>query len=449
MPANEIEIDPVKLMRWLNVRKLTVPAFGTAIGVDAARLGAELGQNVLVWDADLAGRASDVLAVELDQLAVRAATEAAVYRSAASSEAERQTVRRDGIDFYNYYSLAGPRGHVAPVVLDILCPPDRLPALNKGHLEPAITVNLGPGDINGRWGEELTADTWSVLAANRGADRWICGDSYFEPSFCPHTYSLAGAEPARILSYTGASPLAGIVERTDSWPAESFTALLEELGERLTPAAVLAQSMRRRAFDVPSLCAATDVKVSALEDFLAGQEDALELSGLRRIGRTVRCDYRLLLAPDVSRDSVGKTSLTTEQSRASIRSLAGYTVADTAGSPAAPDLLGQFLLVERPETDAALDLRDPQATFYLVTGGSATARWRSGGGEVQQALGRWDSLWIGPNVAHGFTGQAGLLRMGDAGAFPYTDTLELSNTYRPAWTLGRARQDRQGWGYDK
>ena len=27
--------------------------------------------------------------------------------------------------------------------------------LNNGHLEQAITVNLGPGDIYGRWGENI------------------------------------------------------------------------------------------------------------------------------------------------------------------------------------------------------------------------------------------------------------------------------------------------------
>jgi 2-hydroxyethylphosphonate dioxygenase len=449
VPSNHVEIDPVKLMRWLNVRKLTVSAFGTAVDIDPSRLDADLRSSVLVWDTDFAHRASSVLDIDIDQLAVKPGLRAAVYRSAAESVAQRQTVRRDGIDFYNYYTLAGPHGQVAPVVLDILCPPDRLPALNRGHLEPAITVNLGPGDINGRWGEDLTPDTWSVLSANSGRDSWICGDSYVEPSFCPHTYSLTGPEPARILSFTGTSPLAGIVERTDAWPAESFAALHEDLGDELAPAAILRQAMRRRAYDVKSLCAAAGVDAPAVEDFLRGERHALDLAALRRIGTTIRYDYRLLLAAEVARDSVGKTSFTIEESRASIRSHAGYTVADMAGSPATPDLLGQFLLVDRTETDDVVDLRDPPATLYLVTEGSATARWRGPGGELShQDLGRWDSLWIGPNVAHGFSGRAGLLRMSDASAFPYTDILELSNTYHPAQTLGRARQDRQGWGYD-
>lgn len=450
MAASHVEIGSVKLMRWLNARKLTVSAFSTAVGMKAEQLDAEIGGDVLVWDRGLADRAAEVLDVEVDQLAVRPTTDTVVYLSAAASEAGSRVVRRGGIDFYVYYSLAGPRGQVAPVILDILCPADRLPELNRGHLEPAITVNLGPGDINGRWGEELTADTWSVLSANRDEDRWITGDSYLEPSFCPHTYSLAGGEPARILSYTGASPLAGLVDRTDTWPAGSFDALLDDLGERLAPATILDQTMRRRSFDTKSLCANAGVDERAVGDFLAGAADALDLPALRRIGATLHCDYRLLLPADAHRDKVGKSSCTYRESRASIRSFGEYLVADMAGSSSSPDLLGTFLLVDRAGTGEAIDLRDLPATFYLVTGGSATVHWRGDGDTVhRRELGRWDSLWIGPDVAHGFTGNAGLLRMGDASSYSSVDALELTNTYRPAWTLGRARHDRQGWGYDR
>ena len=57
--------------------------------------------------------------------------------------------------FYNYYSLPIPEGFVGPVILDILCPKNKLPKLNNGHLEQAITINLGNSDIYGRWGKKL------------------------------------------------------------------------------------------------------------------------------------------------------------------------------------------------------------------------------------------------------------------------------------------------------
>ena len=78
-----------------------------------------------------------------------------IHMSRADIEATRRAVHRDGIHFYNYYNLPAPKGQVARVILDILCPAERLPAQNNGHLEPAITINLGPGHINGLWGDEV------------------------------------------------------------------------------------------------------------------------------------------------------------------------------------------------------------------------------------------------------------------------------------------------------
>lgn len=450
MSSNTIDVDPVKLMRWLNARKMTLAKLSEAVSLEPDQLSSDLGQDVVRWSGELAGRVSDVLDIELEHLAVDALLPLAVHRPAASSEAERRTVRRDGIDFYVYYSLAAPRGHVAPVILDILCPSDRLPQLNQGHLEPAITVNLGPGDINGRWGPDLSPDTWSPLRANAGRDRWITGDSYVEPAFCPHTYSLAGAQPARILSYTGASTLADLVDRTNTWPDQSFTALLEIAGERLEPSAVLLQAMSRRAFDSRTLAAAAGVDPEVVDRVLDGEDDAVDLEGLRRLSAVLHFDYRLLLPTQEHRDRVGKTSSTIEASRASSRPFAGYVVADMAGSAATPDLLGQFLLVERLDAQPVLDLQDVPATFYLVTDGSATVSWLGREGETcQQHLGPWDSLWIGPGVRHGFGGAASMLRMGDASTYSSADTFELMNSYRPHWTLGRARRDRQSWGYDR
>ena len=67
----------------------------------------------------------------------------------------KRPIKRDGIHFYNYYTLPSPQGFKSPVILDILCPHYKVPKLNNGHLEQAITVNLGPGDIYGRWGENI------------------------------------------------------------------------------------------------------------------------------------------------------------------------------------------------------------------------------------------------------------------------------------------------------
>ena len=162
-------IDRFKVMHWMNVRKLT-PAQVAALGGPSAEMLAGIldGHDIDISPGDMT-RLGRVLRIAPEQVAAReGACVAAVVVPAVGLRATRRPIQRAGIDFYNYYSMAAPPGRVAPVILDILCPAGTLPTLNNGHLEPAITINLGPGDIYGRWGEELSPSTWQVLAANPG-----------------------------------------------------------------------------------------------------------------------------------------------------------------------------------------------------------------------------------------------------------------------------------------
>src|SRR4051812_7357792 len=229
----------------------------------------------------------------------------------------RRSIQRDGIHFYNYYTMAAPPGRVAPVILDILCPADRRPALNNGHLEPAITVNLGPGDINGRWGEQLDADTWQVLAANDGPDAWITGDTYVEPSYCPHSYSLAGDRPARIVSYTGQSNLAPVVDEANTWSEPAFAAYVQLLDGGLPTGDLLDLLLARRGFDRTSAAAAADV---APQDLAAAVTDPTGgLAVLHAVAAHTGIDHRLLLPPAPRHDAVGKTCLSIAEARRSRR----------------------------------------------------------------------------------------------------------------------------------
>ena len=219
--------DPFKLMRWMNARKLTSEHLAEECGVPASLIIALLADDPPGIQADVAGRIAAALRVQWVRLAAAgSAGTPVIVRTAAELRATKRTIRRDGIAFYSYYSMAAPTDQVGPVVLDILCPNGRIPALNNGHLEPAITVNLGPGDIHGRWAKELTPQTWQRLRANQASDRWITGDSYVEPCYCPHSYSLASDTPARIVSYTGDSNLTALIEAVNDWPEAGFEGFL-------------------------------------------------------------------------------------------------------------------------------------------------------------------------------------------------------------------------------
>ena len=45
-----------------------------------------------------------------------------IFWSSEKINKTKRSINRDGIHFYNYYSLPSPDGFVGPVILDILCP---------------------------------------------------------------------------------------------------------------------------------------------------------------------------------------------------------------------------------------------------------------------------------------------------------------------------------------
>jgi len=448
-----MRIDRFKTMHWMNVRKLTPDQVCSLGGPSTETLVGILdGRSSFLDDDDLA-RLARVLRVTPDQVAAHEGTGlAAIVQSATGLRTTRRAIQRNGIHFYNYYSMAAPPGRVAPVILDILCPAGTLPALNNGHLEPAITINIGPGDIHGRWGEQLSSDTWQVLAANSPSaqssaeEPWIVGDSYVEPSYCPHSYGLVTGRPARIVSYTGASCLAGLLDEVNGWTDAAFGRLAADWSAAPPSSVILDAILRRRGYDADTAAKASDVAVDAIRDFLGGEVGRLGTGDLRALGDSLGFDYRVLMPARPRRDSVGKTYLTVTGSRATVRAFESYTVASVAAAPTLPDLTGMFMLVDG--TAPRLDLWDHAETHYLVTAGELTMRWRDADGVVASALLSPDgTAWVGPYVEHSWSGRGSLIKLGSGAHLGYLDQLELSGAFEPATTLRRGRRDVLGWGY--
>ncbi|MCP2164299.1 histidine kinase [Goodfellowiella coeruleoviolacea] len=449
MSSPTTSVDVYKLMHWLNARKLTPTHLRELTGLELDLPGKDAPEEIPLAMADVRLLAK-ALNVAPDKLTAGGGRQPAViHQSAAETEATRRAVWRDNIHFYNYYSLPAPTGWIAPVVLDILCPQGRLPKLNNGHLEPAITINIGPGDIFGRWGTDINELTWARLAANHDGDpAWIIGDSYLEPSYRPHSYALATAEPARIISYTCKSNLQALLALANHWPDPVFDRFVEDWSAD-AHAAMLAIAATRRGFTVAALASAAGISRQHLDDHLAGDTAALDLVALRRLGAVLGLDYRLLLPPAHQHDAIGKTSCSIEQSRATIREFHSYTVASMAAAPQLPDLVGLFMRVDRSAAQPA-NLVDHGASHYLATDGSMIAWWLDTDGTLRrQRLNRDDSLWVGPCVPHGFTGNGSLIKLGNGEGYGYLDQVELTNTVERTATLRRSRHDRADWGYDQ
>jgi hypothetical protein len=445
-----VRIDPFKLTHWMNTRKYTVAQTAALAHMSEEALTVSLREHGREAEPDEVAALAAALRIDPSQLTADAKGElSVVLQSAEAMRGTKRPIQRDGIHFYNYYTLAAPPGRVAPVILDILCPAGRLPALNNGHLEPAITVNLGPGDINGRWGQELTPWTWRVLRANADPDRWITGDSYIEPSHCPHAYSLASDRPARIVSYTGQCNLASLVEEINIWPQRAFENCLEALGQQEPRGRMVDSLLARRAHTRASAAVAAGLDTAELTHALL--EDPLSGAGLavlRQFARAVGLDYRLLLPAESCYDEVGKTWATVQDARASVRRFAGHQSASMALAPHLPDLAGTFLCINEDELERPADLIDCAESHYVVVDGDVALEWEEASGYLAAKFTADGSAWVAPFIRHQWRGHGSVLKLSSGAHLGYLDWLELTNTFAPAATLRRSRRDLASWGYE-
>lgn len=438
--------DPYKLAHWLNVRKYTLAHAVMVSGIEEHCWRALLQPDFKDVAPTLVADVAAVLRVTPAQIAPSATTGGSVvWQSADQMHATKRLIRRDGIDFYNYYTLASADGLVAPVVLDILCPAGRVPALNEGHLEPAITVNLGPGGIHGRWGVELDALNWQVLAANTGEDRWITGDSYVEPSFRPHSYSLVDDVPARIVSYTGVSNLGALFEEVNDWPEDRFAHFIEACTDGPVAGDLLDVLLARRMHDRASAAALIGVSTDTLVEALSAPPNEVQVTLLRELGDELGFDYRLLLPPKHRYDGSGKTRQEVLTARGTIRDVNGYRVASMVGAPHLPDLVGAFMCLRAAPGGR---LRDCAETHYFITAGEPMLRWIDADSEHEVTLSPDGSAWIPPFVDHWWTGPGAVLKFGSGRFMGYQAWFELTNTFAAAATLRRGHRDLFGWGYD-
>ena len=442
-----VTIDRILLQRWMNVRKMTAMHVAERAGLAPEKVGALL--TSARDSSDVEATLLDCLAMALDVPAASlrppiAGQPEVIIRNAEELQRTRRRVDRDGHHFYNYYTLPAPEGTVAPVILDILCPASTLPKLNNGHLEPAITVNLGPGPIHGRWAEESSALSWQKLVASAAGD-WIVGDSYLESSYRPHSYSLASDMPARIVSYTARSTISGIVEASRGWADDRRTSLVEHLQRFQRSGGD--PGFAKRLHDVNSLGRACGLPAAAVTSALASSPDEVDLAVVRRIARAMAVDYRCLLPFEPTMDELGKRHLDVERSRATARRFRSYQVADMAQSPELCDLVGAFMRIEG--VASVLDLDDQAGPrHYLVTGGEVVMNWRSGSTTHSRTLRPDDSAWIAPFVPHGFHGDGALIRLGSGDGLDDGSMLEAGRQFDSAGAAARAFRDNANWGHD-
>ena len=220
MKKNKFLIDRVKLIHWLNIRKLTLDFLVQNNRSLKNKINSK--KESFYLNVTEISFIEDKLDISRELIFKEEKLPNYIHWTKEIIEKTKRRINRGGIHFYNYYSLPTPKGFVGPVILDILCPKNKLPKLNKGHLEQAITVNLGPHDIFGRWGNSINKFNFSKIRHNTSQkNNWIIGDTYVEPTYCPHSYSKATNFSSQILSYTAKSPVEELIKKINRWPTNS------------------------------------------------------------------------------------------------------------------------------------------------------------------------------------------------------------------------------------
>ena len=439
-----MSLDYTKLNRWLNIRKTTIDKINKDLyhilncKIDLSSEN-EIGDHAIKVIADY-------LNIESDKIIKDNLKPSYLFKSKNEILKSKRAIFKDKIHFYNYYTLPTPSGYVAPVLLDILCPKEKLPKLNNGHLEPAVTISMGPNDINARFHEKINKDTFVKFRINKNPkNNWIVGSSYFEPSFCKHSYSQCGEGLGRIISYTTKSFIENLSD--GKLNDESYSNLVKKIDNSFPNRVMLKLEIENKGYNTDFISKKTNITKIKIKNFFNNKKNKFDLKILKEICKVIGSDYRLFQDKFFKEDSVGKLYYDYTDSVKSIRKFKSYTVASIANSKRYPDLSGYFMKVKSNKKNV-LDLFDSKCSHYYITGGKITFNIKIKGKLEKVEASKDDCFWVSALTNHGFTGNGSILKISDGQNLNYLEKEDLINTYKVKNVLKRAKGDMANWGYD-
>ena len=441
-----MSIDKIKLNRWLNIRKTTINQLNSDL---KSELNFKISFDNCHEVDDYASRIiSKYLEVSVDKISSKQLTPVFLYSSKKDIHKSKRPIKKDGIHFYNYYTLPTPKGYVAPVVLDIMCPKHKLPKLNNGHLEPAITLSMGPGDIYARFDEKLNKDTWTKFGINHDPKtNWIVGSSYFEPSLCRHSYSRATEKLGRIISYTTRSNIEELLN--DKLNDNSYKNLLNANRNKKINRTLLKLEIETKGYSIKFLASKIKLPFKKINDYFNKPNSYLEKKYINKLCKLINSDPNFFLEKKHKEDSVGKLYFDYKESIKSIRKFKSYKVASIVNSKRFPDLSGFFMKVSNRKNIFLDDLFDSKCSHYFVTKGKMNVHIKSENKNITKQIKEGDCIWLSGFTKHGFTGNGALLKISDGQNIDYLEKQDLINTYNLNNVLKRTRGDMQNWGYDE
>jgi hypothetical protein len=435
MSQKKIIIDFIKLNHWLNARKITAKFIEKKQITLAKKLSLKKNFSISPKELDFINTA---LSIPTEKIKVQNKIPDYILWNKSKIDKTKRPINRDGIHFYNYYSLPIPNGFVGPVILDILCPKNKLPKLNNGHLEQAITINLGNSDIYGRWGKKKNKVNFSKIKYNNSSkNSWIIGDTYVEPTYCPHSYSRATEYNSQILSYTAKSPLEKFIKNLNNWSKSNYENLIKNIRSKNPRVSILKLYLDNKGVDLKYLSQKIKVKIKTLEQIINNKIILIKTCKLLKINPDLFNNIQY-----TSEDSIGKTYLSYKDSFKTIRKYKSYTIASMASSERYSDLFGYFIKVSGSKK--VKDLCDFASSHYLITDGKFNFNIDKKTIKVKKG----DAIWMSSFKSHGFSGKGSLLKISNGECVDSSDLREILNIYKPVETLKRSYKDRISWGYE-
>lgn len=438
-------IDRVKLNHWLNIRK-------TSINVLNEKLKRQVNFKISLDNLDgVSENTSKLIAktldIDLEEILLTDEVPNYIIQTKEQINKTKRPIHRGGIHYYNYYTLPSPKGYVAPVLIDILCPKDKPPVLNNGHLEPAITVSLGPNDIYARFAKKINKTNFLKFKINPDPKtNWVVGSNYYEPSYCLHTYSRATNGPGKILSYTTKSNLEKLFG--DKLNDNAFKNFSKKLDIIKPNRSMLLQDIENKGYSINELSKKTKISKEKFKNFFNNKKNFTNKE-LSKVCSIINSDPNLYLDRVFKEDKIGKHYYDYKDSLKTIRNFKSYKVASIASSARSQDLSGYFIKVYNKAKLNICDLQDSNCSHYLVTKGNINFNSEVNNKVETKSIKEGCSIWISSYLKHGFSGDGALIKISDGQNFNYLEKLDIINTYNLKKTLSRGRKDKINWGYDK
>ena len=437
-------VDRVKLNHWLNIRKTSLDVLNRRL---EKLVNYEITfDNLNQLDEHAIDQIAKILAIPRDFILYRSEVPAYIYNTKEEILKTKRPIKRGGIHYYNYYTLPSPKGYVAPVLIDILCPKEKMPVLNNGHLEPAITVSLGPNDIYARFAKKINKTNFVKFRINPDPKtNWVVGSNYYEPSYCLHTYSRATNGPGKILSYTTKSNIENLFDTKLN--ENSFKNLRKSLDTDKPNRYFLLQDILNRGFDLENISKKSKIPLKKIKNYF-NRKGNLKLNDIKQICKIINADPSFYIDKEFKEDKIGKYYFDYKDSIKTIRNFKSYKVASIACSARSPDLSGYFLKVNNKSEKGIIDLLDSNCSHYLVTKGSIFFFSKENNKIKRIKMNEGDSLWVSSYTEHGFSGFGALIKISDGQNFNYLEKIDITNTYNLKKTFDRGRKDKVNWGYD-